>query len=78
MFLETTVWDHSPFLRATISLRFLCICIIIATVSNFNVYSVTGWDPANIYLFKPTVETLEKGVKRYEISSSKYIKKSFW
>ena len=26
--------------------------LIIAAVSNFNVYKLIGWDPENVYLFK--------------------------
>ena len=37
--------------------------LIIAAVSNFNVFKLIGRGPVNITCLKPTVETLEKGVK---------------
>ena len=30
---------------------------------HFSVYKLIGWDPVNLYLFKVSAETLEKGVE---------------
>ena len=35
--------------------------LIIAAVSNFNVFKLAGWDTANTFL-RSTIETLENGV----------------
>ena len=43
--------------------------LIIAAVWNFNVYKLIGGTKQTFTCSKPLVETLEKGVKRYEICS---------
>ena len=42
--------------------------LVLAAVSNFNVYKLSGTQQT-FTCSKPTVETLEKGVNRYEIYS---------
>ena len=44
--------------------------LVLAAVSNFNVYELIELDPANIYLFKANSTNTKKGVKRYEIYSN--------
>ena len=34
--------------------------LIISAVSNFNVFKLKGWDPANTYLFKVNTNTTKK------------------
>ena len=34
--------------------------LIISVVSNFDVFKLIGWDPANIYLFKVNTNTRKK------------------
>ena len=50
MFLVTTISDHSPFFRSGHFTKPFVHLLVLAAVSNFNVYK--QWDPANIYLFK--------------------------
>ena len=47
--LGTTTLDHSLFLWAAFSLRFLSV---IPSVCYFSVYKLIDWDPASIYLSK--------------------------
>ena len=40
--------------------------LVIATVRNFRVYDLTGWDPMNTYLFKGNNRNSGKNLKRVQ------------
>ena len=68
MFLGTSISDQSFFMRCHFTKIFVHL-LITKALSSFNVYNWKGGTQQIFACSKPTVQTLEKGVKWYKICS---------
>ena len=70
MFFRHNYFDPKSFFMSCHFTKIFVHLLIISAVSNFNVFKLIGWDPANTYLFK--VNTIIR--KKCEICSKLTIK----